>query len=308
MDSDEEFGVVLIGHLAKDKIIVDGEEKKTGIPGGAVYYGAFPLKSVGVNVAVVTRLARKDFYLLESFKQNNIPVFAKESAQTTGMENIYSSEDPDRRGHRLYGFAGPFSKDDIPALKANIFHIGALIRGEIPVDLIVSLSKKTRISLDVQGFIRVRAGNKVIFRDWERKKEVLPYVHYLKADRTEAEILTGTSELKIAARMLAEFGPLEVLITYKSGVLLYADGDFYQASFSPRSIEGRTGRGDTCMATYIGKRLTVPAAQALSFAAALTSRKLEKEGPFISSGISQISELDKLNSQIKEKKSDNQVN
>jgi len=45
-------------------------------------------------------------------------------------------------------------------------------------------------------------------------------------------------------------------------------------------LEGRSGRGDTCICAYIGKRLSLPAYKALCFAAALTTLKLEKEGPF----------------------------
>ena len=44
--------------------------------------------------------------------------------------------------------------------------------------------------------------------------------------------------------------------------------------------KGRSGRGDTCISTYIAKRLTLAPYEALCFAAALTTLKLEKEGPF----------------------------
>lgn len=56
--------------------------------------------------------------------------------------------------------------------------------------------------------------------------------------------------------------------------------DVVQAPFTPKSLKGRTGRGDTCMAAYIGKRLSLSAPEALYFATALTTIKLEKRGPF----------------------------
>jgi hypothetical protein len=52
----QKFDVVLMGHFSKDKNVVDGEEKN--LSGGAIYYGAFPLKLMGINVAVVTKVAR----------------------------------------------------------------------------------------------------------------------------------------------------------------------------------------------------------------------------------------------------------
>jgi len=274
----QKFDLVLVGHLSKDKNVVDGEEKN--VPGGAVYYGAFPLKLMGINVAVVTKVAREDLSKLETFKKEGIPVFVKESSQTTGIKNIYSTENPDRREHYLLGFAGPFTEEDFPDIEAKIIHIGALIRGEIPLNLVRSLSKKADLSLDVQGFVRVREGNRLAIKDWEEKELVLPYIKYLKADVVEAEILTGSSEIKSAAKTLAKLGPSEVLITHKDGAVLFAQEKFYQTSFSPKSLKGRTGRGDTCIAAYIGKRLSLPAPQALYFAAALTTLKLEKEGPF----------------------------
>ncbi|MEA1965096.1 MAG: PfkB family carbohydrate kinase [Candidatus Aerophobetes bacterium] len=274
----QKFDVVLVGHFSKDKNLVDGEEKNR--PGGAVYYGAFPLKLMGINVAVVTKVAREDLSELADFEKNDIPVFVKESSQTTEVKNIYSTKKPDKRQHYLLEFAGPFNEENFPDVEAEIIHIGALMRGEVPLDLVKSLSKKADLSLDVQGFVRARESDRLVIKDWEEKDEALPYVKYLKTDMVEAEILTGSSEIRSAAKNLAELGPSEILITHKDGAVLFAQEKFYQAPFTPKSLKGRTGRGDTCMATYIGKRLSLSAPKALRFAAGLTTIKLEKEGPF----------------------------
>jgi sugar/nucleoside kinase (ribokinase family) len=272
------FDVVLVGHFSKDKNVVDGEEKN--VPGGVIYYGAFPLKLMGINVAVVTKVAREDLSKLAIFEKEGIPVFVEESSQTTGIKNIYSTKKPDRREHYLLGFAGLFTEEDFPDIEAKIIHIGSLMREEVSLDLVRSLSQKADLSLDAQGFVRVREGSRLAVKDWEEKELALPYVKYLKADKAEAEILTGSSEIKSAAKALARLGPSEVLITHKDGALLFAQENFYQAPFTPKSLKGRTGRGDTCMAAYIGKRLSLSAPEALYFATALTTIKLEKRGPF----------------------------
>jgi len=274
----KKFDVVLLGHLSKDKDIVDGKERD--VLGGAVYYGAFPLKLIGINVAVVTKLSKEDFPELSIFKKAGIPVFATEAPQTTGIRNVYSTKDPDKRQSYPLGFAGSFSEKDFPDVQANIIHIGALMRGEVPLNLVRSLSKKAALSLDVQGFVRVREGNQLIIKDWKEKEIALPYVKYLKTDIIEAKVLTGTSDLLTSAKSLSKMGPSEVLITYKDGAVLFVNGKFYQAPFSPKSLRGRTGRGDTCICTYIAKRLSLPAYKSLCFATALTTLKLEKEGPF----------------------------
>jgi sugar/nucleoside kinase (ribokinase family) len=150
----------------------------------------------------------------------------------------------------------------------------------VSLDLIRSLSKKADLSLDVQGFVRVKEGAQLVLQDWHEKRAALPYIKYLKTDMIEARVLTETSDLPTAAELLAKMGPSEVMITHKEGVFLFVKGKFYQAPFRSKSLKGRTGRGDTCISTYIAKRLTLPPYKALCFTAALTTLKLQKEGPF----------------------------
>ena len=76
-------------------------------------------------------------------------------------------------------------------------------------------------------------------------EEGLSQVTFLKVDRAEAELLTGETDLSVAARRLTDYGPREVVVTQSSGVTVFADGSLYQAPFTPRSLAGRTGRGCT---------------------------------------------------------------
>jgi sugar/nucleoside kinase (ribokinase family) len=43
---------------------------------------------------------------------------------------------------------------------------------------------------------------------------------------------------------------------------------------------GRSGRGDTCLGAYVSMRLSRPPAAACAWAAAVTSLKMERLGPF----------------------------
>jgi sugar/nucleoside kinase (ribokinase family) len=99
-------------------------------------------------------------------------------------------------------------------------------------------------------------------------------------DRAEAELLTGETNLEAAARKLAAFGPREIVLTQASGVTVYANGRIFQAPFTPRSLAGRTGRGDTCFATYVGKRLSSSPEEACRWAGAVTTLKQERPGPW----------------------------
>lgn len=270
--------IAVIGHFAKDKIIVRGEEQVSS--GGSVYYGAIALRRMGLKVAVITRLKQADFGLLDELKDEGILVFAQPAVETSGIENTYFTEDMDRRLCKPLGFAGPFRLEDLPDIQARIFLVGPIMAGEVDIPLIRMLAARGKVALDAQGFVRVREGLDLVLRDWPQKGEGLALVDVLKVDTAEAEVLTGQTDIHQAMRELAAYGPREIVLTRPQGVVVYADGEFYQAPFNPREVRGRTGRGDTCFAAYLGRRLTTDPEGACRFAAAVTSLKLEQPGPF----------------------------
>jgi sugar/nucleoside kinase (ribokinase family) len=270
--------IAVIGHFAKDKIIFRGEERVSS--GGSVYYGAIALRRMGLRVAVVTRLRPDDFGLLGELKDEGILVFAQPAEQTSGIENTYFTDDMDRRLCKPLGFAGPFRLEYLPDIQPRTFLVGPIMAGEVDIPLIRALSSKDTVALDAQGFVRVREGDELVFRDWPQKQEGLALVDMLKVDTAEAEVLTGQTDVRQAVRELAAYGPKEIVLTHPQGVLVYAGGECYQALFTPREVRGRTGRGDTCFAAYLGRRLTAGPEEACRFAAAMTSLKLEQPGPF----------------------------
>ena len=272
--------IMMIGHFAKDRLVVDGASETAS--GGAVYYGSVALQRIGLRVAIVTRLHSSDFALLDELKQEGIRVFATAAPETSGIENIYNSADMERRTCKLMAFAGPFRQEQVPDLAAQVYLITPIIAGEVDLSLPKSLASRGPVGLDVQGFVRVRENDHLVFRQWADMTEGLAHVTYLKVDRAEAELLTGQTDLRVAARQLAAYGPpeSEVVVTQSSGLTVYADGQIYEAPFTPRSLDGRTGRGDTCFATYVGKRLSASAEEACRFAAAVTTLKQEQSGPW----------------------------
>jgi len=129
--------------------------------------------------------------------------------------------------------------------------------------------------------VRVPQGQDLVFKPWAEMAEGLGTITYLKCDQAEAEHLTGESDLRAAAVRLAGYGPSEIIITRSEGPTVYVDGQFYTGRFTPRSLAGRTGRGDTCFSSYVGKRLLgASPRQATLWAAAVTTLKQEKPGPW----------------------------
>ena len=273
-----EVDIMMIGHFAKDRLVVDGQGEIAS--GGAVYYGSVALRRLGVRVAVVTRLHPDDFPLLDELKDEGVLVFATPAPETTGIANFYNSDDMERRVCKPLGFAGPFGPEDIPDLQAQIYMASSIIAGEIDLELLELLARRGPVALDVQGFVRVRDSGELVFRQWPDMTEGLSHVTYLKVDRAEAELLTGLNDMTRAACRLADYGPREIVLTQSSGVTVFADGHIYQAPFTPRSLKGRTGRGDTCFATYLGGRLGAPPEEATRLAAAVTTLKQEEPGPW----------------------------
>jgi sugar/nucleoside kinase (ribokinase family) len=170
--------------------------------------------------------------------------------------------------------------EEIPDLPVKVIMISGIIAGEVDLPTLKALAQRAPLALDVQGFVRVPEGDDLVFKPWPEMAEGLRHITYLKVDRAEAEHLTGETDLQAAARKLASYGPKEIMLTQSSGPTVYAGGVFYQAPFTPRSLAGRTGRGDTCFSSYIGRRLSADAAEATRWAAAVTTLKQEKPGPW----------------------------
>jgi sugar/nucleoside kinase (ribokinase family) len=276
--STSDVDILMVGHFAKDRNVVDGQGEIAS--GGGVYFGSMALRQLGVSVAVVTRLHPDDFGRLEEMEQAGVRVYATAAPETSGIANYYDSTDMERRICKPLGFAGPFSVEEIPSLQAKIYMVASIIAGEVDLRLLKELARRGPVAIDVQGFVRVREGDELVFRTWSEMAEGLAHVTYLKTDRAEAELLTGLGDLREAARRLAELGPREIVLTESSGVTVYADGRLFHAPFTPSSLDGRTGRGDTCFSTYLGSRLTASAEEATRLAAAVTTLKQEQPGPW----------------------------
>jgi sugar/nucleoside kinase (ribokinase family) len=273
------FDIAFVGHYTKDTITYPHLTRT--VDGGAFYYGANVAVRMGLTVAVVTRLAREDWHVVAELERLGVTVFARATPASTLLRLTYPTADLDERTIELTSSAGPFTVGEVADLQARAVAIGASVRGEVPLEVVEALAAKGGIvALDVQGFIRVVRDGTVAFDDWPGRESVLKHVTVLKTDAVEARLITKESDRHAAATRLAAFGPREVLLTHGGGVLVYHDGVIDEAPFVPEQVRGRSGRGDTCTSAYLSRRLTAPPAEAVRWAAAVTSLKLEAEGPF----------------------------
>lgn len=276
------YDIAFLGHYTKDKIISkSGTRLVHG--GGAFNYGSNVAVRAGLKVAVISKLAKTDQEVVKALENIGIDVFVTYTEYSTCLTLEYPTDDPDKRLMYVSSSAGAFTPEEVKDIEAKAFVLGPSLHGEIPLNVLEELSKKdTLIACDVQGYIRADVNGNVEYVDWDNKEMqvVLSKVNILKTDAVEAEKISGESEKKKAAELLSSYGPTEVVLTHRDGVVVYADKTYYEAKFTPKEMIGRSGRGDTCLSAYVTKRFSAPPEEASIWAAALTSLKMEAEGPF----------------------------
>lgn len=279
MNKDSGYDIVILGNYTKDTVVSASGTRI--VDGGGFNYGAHVAAMMGLKTAAVTRLAREDKHVVDSLVRLGVDVFPTYTPFSTHLRLYYPSSNVDERILTITQTAGSFTPDQVRRLRARAFLINASTRGEVGLDVIGELkSSKALLAADVQGFVRViSAGGILAYEDWPEKELTLSQFDILKADTVEAEILTGKADLREAAQVLAGWGPKETVLTHRDGVLVCAGGELFEAPFRPRKLVGRSGRGDTCIASYVTKRLSADPRDACIWAAAVTSLKLEAEGP-----------------------------
>lgn len=271
----------LIGHITNDESR-DHLDHCERFYGGAELFSAYAAWAVGAKVGLLTKTARTDAPILDLMPFSRQDIYWKPSESSTSMLNWYHTADRERRDLIVSSVAESFRADEIPDdIQSEIYHLAGLIRGDYEDGMIETLSRRGKVAVDMQGFLRCLDAERkgLYFADYEEKYRVFPYIHFLKTDAAEAEILTGCADRAEAARQMHAWGAKEVMVTHNSEVLVCAEGTVYTCPMRPRSLVGRAGRGDTAFGVYLVERLHSSVQQALNFATAAVSLKLETAGP-----------------------------
>ena len=239
-----------IGYITRDKIVTPGNT--VYMPGGTAFYFAKAIKQLNPEgFLLVTALADEDREAAEDIRRDGIEV------------NLLPA--------------------DLEKIQADIIHLGTLLADDFSLEVIKYLAGRSTLAADVQGFLRKVEDEKVFPVDWAEKKEALKYIHTLKANESEMEVLTGCAEPHEAALLIADWGVKTVLLTLgDKGSLIYTEGQFYDIPAYPTlQVVDATGCGDTYMAGYLYKRSQGASYQeAGCFAAAMCTLKLQAHGPF----------------------------
>jgi sugar/nucleoside kinase (ribokinase family) len=277
------FDVCVIGHVARDINTIRGVEHAAS-PGGAAYYSTMVYCRLGLQVAVVTKVAVEDEPLLRELKDAGVAVFNLPSEVTTTFRNIYPLSNPDVRVQRVDARAGPIPASALPDVRALIWQIGPLTKSDVELAMIGRCAGLGGlVGMDVQGLTRdvvdgqVRASGAAVQVDDLRDLDVL------KADEEEILTYTGADSVETAVAKVHGAGVREVLITRGSeGAVIYGGGAAIAiAAVPPRRTVDATGCGDTYLAAYLARRLSSDDLRECgAFAAAAAAINIESFGAF----------------------------
>ena len=270
-----------VGHITLDKVVTP--KNTVHMPGGTSFYFSHAIRNLkDINYTLVTAIAESEMAVANDLQSKGIDVKVMPSKHSVYFENIYG-ENQDNRTQRVLAKADPFTVDYLEDIDARIYHLGSLLADDFSLDVIRFLSQKGLVSVDSQGYLREVREQNVYAVDWTEKKEALQYIHFLKANEHEMEVLTGYDDVAMAAKQLYDWGVKEVLITLGSmGSVIYDGTTFHMIpAYKPKEVVDATGCGDTYMTGYLYKRAKgAGIEEAGRFAAATSTLKIECLGPF----------------------------
>ncbi len=270
-----------VGHITLDKVVTP--KNTVHMPGGTSFYFSHAIRNLkDINYTLVTAIAESEMAVANDLQSKGIDVKVMPSKHSVYFENIYG-ENQDNRTQRVLAKADPFTVDYLEDIDAYIYHLGSLLADDFSLDVIRFLSQKGLVSVDSQGYLREVREQNVYAVDWTEKKEALKYIHFLKANEHEMEVLTGYDDVAKAAKQLYDWGVKEVLITLGSmGSVIYDGNTFHKIpAYKPKEVVDATGCGDTYMTGYLYKRAKgAEIEEAGRFAAAMSTLKIECLGPF----------------------------
>jgi 1D-myo-inositol 3-kinase len=241
--------VLVVGSITRDTNIFDGVAEHTY--GGTALYAARTYAEFGIDVRLVTRLAAADRGPIAA-QLPNAELIAQPSAVTTTFENSYGTND--ERTQRVTAIAAPIDLRDDYFDEIDWLHLGPLHPGDL-ADAWLTRHAGKPVGLDLQGFARRIADERVIADVDPRIVDLLPRLQWLKASRHEWQPLLAHLHLAHTSRPTR--GAVESLVTdgAAGGDLLRGEArDAHWAAAPPVTHCDPTGAGDVFFAAYLVHR------------------------------------------------------
>jgi sugar/nucleoside kinase (ribokinase family) len=285
----KEYDIFFFGHMAID--IIKTPSKEYEMTSGPILFASWTAHQLGHSIGILTKTSSKERCRLKEFPVPVEDIFWRESDETVLSILQYSTETMEKRVITSLKRAAPFFVEDFPSVSARLIHYCSNFTGDVDLKTLRHIATWAPLAIDVQGLMReVFPDGAVKYVNWEEKGEMLPLCRYFKADAAEAAFLTGIDTGRHEGRVRAadkflDWGAKEVVISHHEELIAADESGAVSATLRNRNTSGRTGRGDTCFTSYMTERFNKEPAEAIEFAAAVTSMKLENTGPFKKSRI-----------------------
>lgn len=253
--------LVTVGHLAVDMITTPTAAVPKQALGGSPTYVSVAAVKLGAKVSVISKVGG-DFpqEYMEWLRTNDVGVSGLgEVRDAASTRFVLGYDERWERKLRLERRAPPILVTDVPqGFRSRAVHV-APIAGEVSPDVVLRLRRVCKVlSLDPQGFVRSfdEKGN-VSLKRW-RAADVLSKVNVFKSTARELRAVTGKSELKEAAKEIADCGVKVVVVTRGlKGSTLYSDEEFYDIpACEPKVVVDPTGAGDSFVGGFLAEYLT----------------------------------------------------
>jgi sugar/nucleoside kinase (ribokinase family) len=237
--------LAVVGSLSLDS--VDGAAPRIG---GAPYYCARALHTLGAPAVIVAKCASVDRQLLlPPLIRLGIPVAWQDSSVSTAFSFSYDRE---QRTMTVEAMADPWTPAEAVSRLdgARWVHVAPLTRADFPAETLAALGRGRRLSLDGQGLVRAaRVGPLALDGDYD--PDVLRAVSILKLSDEEAGLLVdGYDE-----RALARLGVREIVVTLGArGCVVFADGVAELVRAHAVATADPTGAGDAFAVAYLAAR------------------------------------------------------
>jgi len=276
------YDIVFVGQMGTGTV-VPFKGSPFVVLGSPVLFAAIAAARVRKGVAAVTTISMSEEYLLEPMKAAGIDLYVQ-PGETAQYRVVFPTANVDER--LAFNIKDGGRIDKIPSFEPCLMHLCCIGIREFQLNLMRSLKASGfHLSVDMQGFM-LQADHQtgaIHLQDVPEKKEILSMAGFVKLDAAEAQTLPGANGLKDQADILESWGSSETIITCSEGVLARGKEKTMFAKFTNRNTQGRMGRGDSVIGSYLARRLDHSIEDSLLFAAALASIKIESIGPFTGS-------------------------
>ena len=182
----KEYDIMVVGPVSLDhNIDYLGNERKE--VGGAVVASGFAAAGSGAKTAIFCKSNAADADVKERFAGVNADLYWAASKATCSIRNQYFTADKEKRACTSMGVCDPFRFEELPQVKAKVYHFAGLVYGDFDGALLTTV-----LVLVAESFL-----SRLEYRILDHVPEINLYMEYTGKPCLE-EVLRFLRENKVS--------------------------------------------------------------------------------------------------------------